>query len=80
MKKIMTLDTVKEETLVNAFEEFIRVGKIKNISVRTIKSYKDCYRYFTEFVDENTPCKFIQHSTVLDYIENLRNTREDIAR
>jgi len=79
MKQIMTLVTSEERTLKNAFNEFERMKQINNIASKTLRSYKSSFRYFTEYISENTSCNEITHNTILGYIEYLQKTREDIS-
>ncbi|MDR1564271.1 MAG: tyrosine-type recombinase/integrase [Oscillospiraceae bacterium] len=79
MKRVMSLTTKNERTLKNSFEEFIRVKRLQNLAKRTVKNYEKSFRYFTEFIDENTLCSKITNNVILSYIENLQEMHKGIS-
>ena len=76
MKHIMTLKTEEEKNLENAFEEFLRVKRINNVSKETVRHYKSTFSYFSEFAGNETLCSAITNNTVLEYIEHLRKAKK----
>lgn len=79
MRKKLTLTTEDEKTLANAFNEFVRVKKINNISPKTMRNYTQGFEYFSMYAGKDTPCSDINNNTILGYVEHLRETRPGIS-
>jgi len=54
------------------FERFIQEKRAMNLSEDTIFYYNLCFRYLTDFLDENTPCHEINSNMVIDYILHMK--------
>jgi integrase/recombinase XerD len=76
----MTFETHGEKTLQQAYEEYIRIKRVNNISKKTLQNYEAIYTYFTEYANTNTPCNEINHDTVVSYIEYLQKTRPKLSK
>lgn len=78
MKKRISMTVNKDVSIKSSFQKFIKTKTILGKSKDTIGFYEDCYRYFIEFVDETQSCDIITKNTIIDYIEYLQKTRENI--
>jgi len=72
MKKISMQGANQEITFEEAFNQFIRVCKTKNLAEDTIKYYERCRNSFVEYFDQNELCSEIDHDTYLGFIEHLQ--------
>lgn len=68
-----------EITLREAYEKFIQQKKVLNVSPDTIDYYNDCWRYFTDFIDQDTLCNQIDEDSIMDYLVHLRETKPNIS-
>jgi len=69
MKMITLKQNSDEVTVKEIFEEFIRYKALQNASPETIKYYKDCYRYFADFLGESAMCDEVSEEVFYNYIE-----------
>lgn len=76
MKKLFIRSQSEEMTLKELFEEFLIAKQCVNVSPFTIRFYEGCYRHFTDYVDEETPCSEITLQTVNRYILALKERGE----
>ena len=60
-------------TLKELFEEFLIAKQCVNVSPYTLRFYEGCFRHFTDYIDENTPCSEITLQTVNSYILALKD-------
>lgn len=73
MKAKMTLSKESENmTLEEAYQKFIRVKKILNLSEATIKHYNCTYNQFTQYLDKYTLCVNISIDTIYGFIDFLK--------
>ena len=63
-------------TLNEAFNEFMRKAKIRNLSSETMKTYSNVIKIFFEFMDEGTKTHDISASDVDEYILWLKEEKE----
>lgn len=75
MKKI-SMTKGKEITFQEAYEQFIRACKVKNLSEETIKYYERCKKNFCECFDENEMCSEIDSDTYDEFIEYLQSKND----
>lgn len=61
------------------FNDFIRIGKIKNLSDRTIKYYECAFSYLTNHISEKTLCCSIDKETIYGFIEYLKKRNPNIS-
>lgn len=73
-QKIVMLVSSKGIILSEAYGEFLKYCKVKNLSQYTITYYDNCYKYFAEFYGENSPCHSINVSHIQDYVLYLKKT------
>jgi len=80
MKKI-SMKTNQNLTLDDAFNQFIKMCKIKNLSPKTTETYEIHYYIFTKFIDKQTLISDIKEDTIDDYIMYLKQDgkRRDIT-
>jgi len=76
MEKLKLEIKVKDITTKEAFAKCIRLKKASNLSSETIKYYEDCFRYFSEFYPETSPCSGITRDVYLQFVEYLQETRQ----
>jgi len=72
MQKIYMEQNFEKITTKEAFENFIRHRKVRNLSPNTIKTYESDFRYFSDFYDSSRLCADIKKETVYGFIEYLR--------
>lgn len=72
MQKIFINSQNGSVTMAGLFDEFIRFKRIINSSEETIKYYKDCFRYFSDFMACDLPCREMSKNTFYDYVEYLQ--------
>ena len=75
MKKLYIRNPSAGMTLKDLFEEFLIAKQCTNVSPYTLLYYKGCYRHFTDYVDEETPCSEITLQTVNGYILALKEKK-----
>ena len=73
MKKLYIRNPSEEMTLKELFEEFLIAKQCVNVSPYTLRFYEGCFRHFTDYIDENTPCSEITLQTVNSYILALKD-------
>jgi integrase/recombinase XerD len=80
MKKI-SMRSSNTQNLQEAFEQFIKMCKLKNLSPKTTETYEVHYGIFTKFIDSNTPVAGINRTVIDDYIMYLKQkgTIKDIT-
>lgn len=71
MKKI-TMRNNEIMTLEEAFTQFIKTCKLKNLSPKTTETYEIHYSIFTKFIDGNTPVSKFNRNVIDDYIIYLK--------
>jgi len=77
MNEKITMNLNDEEiSLKKAFEKFIRVKEIENLSPETIEYYTLSYKFLAEIYDENNLCNGINQDTVFEYIDHIKKTRK----
>lgn len=76
MKKLSIRNPSGEMTLKELFEEFLIAKQCINVSPYTLRYYEGCFRHFTDYVDEKTPCAEITLQTVNRYILALKSRGE----
>ena len=72
MKKLYIRNQSEEMTLKELFEQFLVAKQCINVSPYTLRFYEGCYRHFTDYIDEETPCSEITLHTVNSYILALK--------
>ena len=60
----------KDKTLKEGKKEFLRHCKVKNLSKKTVKYYKNCYNYLIKYLKEDTKLKKIDKKT--NKIESIK--------
>lgn len=60
-------------TLEEAFQQFIKMCNLKNLSPKTTETYEWHYKIFTKFIESNTFIKDINRSLIDDFILYLKN-------
>ena len=75
-RKILMNVGEKNLTLKKAFEMFIKLKTISNLSIETISYYERCYKAFSEYYDEDQPCSGINEDIFYGLIEHIQTTRE----
>ncbi|MFZ5969027.1 MAG: phage integrase SAM-like domain-containing protein [Bacillota bacterium] len=68
MKKITMNGNLSSKTLKEGFKEFYRYCKIKYLSEATLEYHEESLKYFTRFIDKNTPIRSITKETIDNYI------------
>lgn len=79
MKPKITMQNSTNLSLDDAFELFIRKAQVRNLSSRTIQSYQQHYKFFSDFALKETPIKNITSDTVdnwLIYLKKNTNANE----
>ena len=68
------ISDVKEITIVEAFDEFIREKRVKNLSEVTIKNYTVVYNFFMDFFgfDETSKLSEITQSSLYEWIGSIK--------
>lgn len=61
----------KQLTLRDLHQEFIMDCKVRGLSAQTITSYTNQYKYFTNFLHDETAVREITEQTVKEYIVHL---------
>ena len=79
MAKKITLNKSGEISLKEGYLRFIQQKRAMNVAPDTIDYYDMCYKYFTDYLDEQTLCSEINSETAIDYILYLRQSREKIS-
>ena len=79
LKRKIFLNENTEINLREAFEKFIGQKKVLNVSEDTIKYYNDCWRYFTDFIDQDTLCSQVDEDTVMEYLLYIRETKKNVT-
>lgn len=71
----------QELILDDAFNQFIKMCKIKNLSLKTTETYEIHYYIFTKFIDKQTLVYEINEGTINNYIMHLKEDgkRRDIT-
>lgn len=72
MKKLYIKNQSEEMMLKELFEQFLVAKQCINVSPYTLRFYEGCYRHFTDYIDEETPCSEITLQTVNSYILALK--------
>lgn len=62
-----------EKKLINAFNDFIKYCRVRNLANKTLDYYEECFRIFTEFYPQENSIKEITKKTIDDYIMHLKN-------
>lgn len=84
MKKITMRNsqlTRNSLTLEEAFQQFIKMCRLKNLSPKTTETYEWHYKIFIKFIDSNIPVVEINRNVIDDYIIHLKQggTVRDIS-
>ena len=66
-------------TLDEAFEQFIKMCKLKNLSPKTTETYETHYYIFKKFIDGQTLVSEINSCTIDDYIIHLKGNIRDVT-
>lgn len=68
-------------TLEEAFQKFIKMCRLKNLSPNTTVTYEWHYKIFIKFIDNNTPVSEIDRNVIDNYIIHLKQsgTTRDIT-
>ncbi len=74
-RKIQMVDT-GQMTLEEAFAEFMRKGKVKNLSIATMNTYQYALGIFFEFINEESLISEITRDTIDDYVIWLQEHKE----
>jgi len=69
----------KEKTLKIAFDEFLRLKKVKRVSNETLRYYNECFRYFLEYLEDDVPSVEINQNTILGYLEYLQEKKAGVS-
>ncbi len=80
MRKRMTMRERDDISLREGFEKFISDRNLFGVTERTIKDYKNNYRYFTEYLDESTMCSEISEDTYNGYIEHINTEKPHLSK
>ena len=78
-ERIMLNKREENITLKEGFEKFLIVKKAMNLSEASIKGYKGSFRYFTDFIGEETICSCITDDSFYSFIEYLREKNSNIT-
>ena len=65
-------------TLEEAYQKFIKVREILNVSKATIKHYNCTYNQLIQYLDKDTLCDTINIHTIYGFIDFLKNRNSDI--
>ena len=74
MKRMAMIKKNVSKNLDEAFTEFIKYCRVKNLSERTLDYYEECYGIFTQFYSKESDFNSISKSTIDDYILYLRKS------
>lgn len=77
MKMILNKKT-NNMTVEEAYQKFIKVREILNVSKATIKHYNCTYSQFIQYLDKDTFCNTININTIYGFIDFLKNRNHDI--
>lgn len=78
MKKI-SMRSSPDLTLDEAFEQFIKMCKLKNLSPKTTETYETHYYIFKKLIDGQTLVSEINSSIIDDYIIHLKGNIRDVT-
>lgn len=78
MKRISMQSNINEISFEEAFEQFIRSCKVKNLAVDTIQYYYRCEKNFSEYFDVSQNCEQINLDIYNGYIEYLQQREDDL--
>ena len=70
----LTSDNLR--TIGEAFEEFQKFNKIKDLSEWTIRSYQASYKVFTEYYSEENLCDSLNVQVLNNFIGYLKDNRQ----
>lgn len=62
-----------EKTIYEAFKEFYKAKRIKNLSEDTLDFYEFNFDYFSKFYDVDRPCSDLTQNDIFEYIIYLKN-------
>lgn len=82
MKEKITIVNPKDESLETGFKHYIDVLEAMNRSPQTIIYYKNCFQYFTEFIEEyelDKSCSNINQKIIIQYINYLHKSKPDLS-
>ena len=74
MQAILMERDLRNISVQDGYDKFIRMKKIQKLSPATIRYYETGFRYFARYFDPLQPCSIITKDTFYDYIEHLGNT------
>jgi len=78
-KKAAVIQPSTEKTLEEAFSQFLQARRALNASEETIKHYRRVFKYFLEFFGEGRQCAEINSSTIIEYLDYLREEKPGLA-
>jgi integrase/recombinase XerD len=76
VRKILMNSGEKDLSLKQAFELFIKLKKLDNLSDETISYYHRCYKPLGEYHGEDNPCRDIEEDTFYSVLEHIKATRK----
>ena len=75
MRGLLFAQDLEKITTKDAFENFIRCKKIKNLAPQSIVTYENDFRYFSEHYPSSGLCSNITKETVYGFIEYIREKK-----
>lgn len=75
MKKQLTMSKNINLSIDDAFQNFIKKSKIRNLSDKTLTTYQNHYKVFSGVIDSTEPIANITDNTLDDFIEYLKEHR-----
>lgn len=75
-KKISMCVNSKEITLMQGFEQFIKIKTIDNLSEETIAYYNRCYKPLKEYYGEHNLCHSINEDVFYGVLDHIKTSRK----
>ena len=75
-RQVISMKKSTNLSIDEAYQFFIKKAKIRNLSERTLRTYNDHYRIFSELIDNTTPIADVTSDTLDDFIVYLREQRK----
>lgn len=75
-RQVITMQKSKNLSIDEAFSNFIKKSKIRNLSDKTLNTYHNHYKVFSELIDNTTPIADVTSDTLDDFIVYLREQRK----
>ena len=75
-RQVITMQKSTNLSIDEAFSNFIKKSKIRNLSDKTLNTYHNHYKVFSELIDNTTPIADVTSDTLDDFIVYLREQRK----